>query len=109
MSGAKGKKNHFLYKEDDANIINHVVDYYSWLPRIVVALLLSKVAVLFSTGCSRAEIPPLSFEELIGRVCIHHFTSFFQAKLQPSTSAQLFRRLCSVAGCSSGSDWNLGF
>ena len=74
MSGAKGKKTHILYKEEDGSIILHVVDYYSWLPRIVVALLLSKVAVLFSTGCSRAGIPPLSFEELIGRVCINHST-----------------------------------
>ena len=79
------------------------------MPRIVVALLLSKAAVLFSTGCSRAGIPPLSFEELIGRVFIHHYTSGFQAKIQPSTSAELFWRLCSVSGCSSGRDWNPNF
>ena len=81
MSGAKVKKTHVLYKEEDGIIILHVVDYYSWLPRIVAALLLSKAAVLFSIGCSWAGIPPLSFEELIGRVCIHHSTSGFQAKL----------------------------
>ena len=68
MSGAKGKKNHILYKEEDGNIIHHVLDYYSWMPRIVAALLLSKVAVLFSTECSRAGIPTLSFEEIIGIV-----------------------------------------
>ena len=63
MSGEKGKKTHVLYKEEDGSIIDHVVDYYSSLPKIVVALLLSKTAVLFSTGCSQAGIPPLSFKE----------------------------------------------
>ena len=105
----QGKEKSQLYKEEDGSIIHHVVDYYSWLPRIVASLLLSKAAVLFSTGCSRAGIQPLSFEELIGRVFIHHSTSGFQAKLHPSSSAQLFRRLCSVVGCSSGRDWNPGF
>ena len=63
MSGAKGKKNHVLCKEGDGSIIIHVLDYYSCLPRLVAALLLSRVIVLFSTGCSRVGIPPLSFEE----------------------------------------------
>ena len=63
MSGAKGKKTHVLYKEEDGSIILHVLDYHSCLPRLVAALLLSKVAVLFSTRCSRAGIPPISFEE----------------------------------------------
>ena len=100
--GQGKEKSHLKYKEEDGSIIDHVVDYYSWLPRIFVALLLSKAAVLFSTGCSRAGITPLSFEELIGRFCIHHSTLGFQAKLQPSLSAQLCRRLCSVAGCKIG-------
>ena len=63
MSGAKGNKTHVLYKEEDGKIIHHVGDYYSWLPGIVASLLLSKAAVLFSTGSSQVGIPPLSFEE----------------------------------------------
>ena len=81
MSAAKVKKTHVLYKEEDGSITLHVLDYYSCLARLVVALLLSRVAVMFSTGCSRAGIPSLSFEELIGRVFIHHSKLGFQAKL----------------------------
>ena len=70
MSGTKGKQTHVLFEEEDGSIVVHVLDYYSCLLRLFLPLLLSRVAVLFSTGCSRAGIPPLSFEE-------PHWESFY--------------------------------
>ena len=76
MGGAKGKKTHILFKEEDGSIILHVLDYYFVCLDFCFLLLFSKVVVLFSTGCSRAGIPPLSLRSLLGEFCMHFHIRF---------------------------------
>ena len=63
---------------------------------------LAKSAVLFSTGCSRVGIPPLSLRYLLGE----YFTTFPHSILRPSYNflhqRSFCRVLCCVAGCNNG-------
>ena len=70
MSGEKGEEAHNLYKEEDGSHISFKLMYDIWLygpfGHINFFSCLAKIAVLFSTGCSRAGIPPLSLRILKG-------------------------------------------
>ena len=65
MGGTKGNETHILFKEEDGSIILHVLYYYLVFLDFFFLLLFSMVDVLFSTGCSRAGIKPLSLRSLL--------------------------------------------
>ena len=84
MSGAKGKKSHNLFKEEDGSHIGYVMAYYfvyGMFRLLAFFSCLVEIDVLFSTGCSRAGIPPLSLRGLLEENHISFPHSGFQAKL----------------------------
>ena len=67
-----------------------------------IPLLFSRVAVLFSTGCSRAGIPPISLRGLLKEYCIHFHIHIFNPSYNFLRQRSLCRLLCCVVGCSIG-------
>ena len=65
-------------------------------------LLFSKVAVLFSTGCSREGIPPLSLRGILEEYYIHFHIQVFRPSYNFLHQHSFCRVLCYVAGCCSG-------
>ena len=73
MSGAKGEEAHHLYKEEDGShrcimFMFLIFQIYGLFRLVALFICLAKIVVLFSTGCSRVGIPPLSLRSLKGRV-----------------------------------------
>ena len=87
-----------------ADIWDHVWDYYLILVYLdyCFLLLFSRVALLFSTECSRVGIPPISLRGLLEEYCIHFHIQVFRPSYKFLHQRSFYRLLCCVAGCSSG-------
>ena len=63
MSGTKDEEAHQEYKEEDGSHcedVFYIILDYGLLRLVALFSCLAKIVVMFSTGCSQAEIPPLS-------------------------------------------------
>ena len=88
MDGTQCEKSLMLYMEGIATIFIHVLDYYFvyGLFRLFAFFnCLVEIAMLFSTGCSRAGIPSPFLRGLLGELALHFSTLRLKAKLPPST------------------------
>ena len=105
MDGTQCEEVHLLYMERMGAFVTYAFDLITWscMFRLGFLLLFRRVAVLFSTGCSRAGIPPLPLRGLLGEIYIVfiHIQAWGQAPFFILSIISI-AEYCCVAGCCSG-------
>ena len=89
VDGTQCGEVHLLYMERMGSFFMHALYLIFWscLFRLGFLLLFSRVAVMLSTGCSQAGIPPLPLRGLLGEFVLYFSTSRLEAKHHYSVPA----------------------
>ena len=82
MDGTQCEEVHLIYMERMGAFFIHalILSFDIGLFRLGFFLLFSRVTTVFSTGCSRARIPPLPLRDLLGEIALYCSTSNIKAK-----------------------------